>query len=144
MRIRDGLSGWDGGVAVEAGVAGTIGERSSVVGRPVAWRGVAGIRGAARLRGGRLALVSGLLVTALMAVLAGAFAAPAGASPITAYVVNDLSDSVTPIALATNTPARKSAWEWANTRSRSRSPRTARPPTSPTTAMDSTSSATTR
>ena len=48
MRIRDGLSGWDGGVA--------------------------------RLRGGRLALVSGLLGTALLAVLAGALAIASGCS----------------------------------------------------------------
>ena len=52
------------------------------------------------------------------------------AHPVTAYVANDESGTVTPIATATNTAGHRSRSGAALTPSRS--PRTARPPTSPT------------
>ena len=56
----------------------------------------------------------------------------------TAYVVNVGSDSVTPIDTVTNTPgAAISVGSVPLTRTGSRSPRTARPPTSPTRSSDS-------
>ena len=67
------------------------------------------------------------------AAMADTAAAPArGVPPVTAYVANSGSGTVTPIATRTNT-ARRPITTGA-TRPPSRSPRTARPPTSPTSA----------
>ena len=59
---------------------------------------------AARFARVRSALLLALLGVACLTALSGTFAAAAGASPTTAYVVNEASDSVTPIELATDAP----------------------------------------
>jgi len=84
MRIRDRLARWDGGALAEAGRAGVVRERCLDPRSPGTPYGVARMRRAARWRGVRFALVSGLVATASLVVLAGLLAAPAGALPITA------------------------------------------------------------
>src|SRR5437588_2098990 len=60
------------------------------------------MRGPVGFSGARLTLVS--LVAALLTALPGTFATAASAAPNTAYVANAISNSVTPIDLATNEP----------------------------------------